>query len=419
MGLYSWLNKALWQNSFVAKAMSGGLTGTGAASLNTFVSDHRWIIPVGVLFFSLLVGLAQRYLRAPTVIEGGFVESIKGGGPQIDYRTFPGTIFTAFASLLSGASIGPEGCITFLVQQIAMWLRERLKIAEQSAKGFDVAALSSALNGIIGSPLFTGVFATEFQVGGSGSTALQFLIWNLLAGSIGYLFYALLGLSSFAQFVAFTPIGTLRAEYVLYAIVLGILGALLTILMGVSTQVFGRLMAAAFQDRVIARALAAGVVISIVGLLIPQLLFSGEDSIHGIVADPAHYGVLLLLMMALLKVVLLGLSLKSGYLGGPTFPILFSATMIALALHLLFPHVPQSILVECIEAPAVALALGTPFTALLLVAVVGTADTDMFALMIVATVVGLIAGAAFKQAVAQRTASRLAAQTQAAPVSRQ
>src|SRR5262249_27631960 len=157
-------------------------------------------------------------------------------------------------------SVGPEGCIAFLVGEVAVWLRRVLRIAEQQAKGFDVAALASAFNGIIGSALFTGVFATEFQVG--GGAALVFLTWNLLAGAIGYLFYSLLGLTSFASFVAFTPITTLRVEYVLYAIGLGVVGALVTILMGLSMQAFGRLMAATFQDRVIARALAAGVVIS-------------------------------------------------------------------------------------------------------------------------------------------------------------
>src|SRR5450759_1145446 len=35
-----------------------------------FVIANRWMIPVGVLFFSLLVGLCGKYLRAPNVING-------------------------------------------------------------------------------------------------------------------------------------------------------------------------------------------------------------------------------------------------------------------------------------------------------------------------------------------------------------
>ena len=59
LAAYSWLNNAIWSNSFV--------------------TSNKWTIPVGVLFFSLLVGLAQKYLRAPTVIHGGAMESMKGG----------------------------------------------------------------------------------------------------------------------------------------------------------------------------------------------------------------------------------------------------------------------------------------------------------------------------------------------------
>src|SRR5256885_15547777 len=59
LAAYSWLNTTIWSNNFVI--------------------SNKWTIPVGVLFFSLLVGLAQKYLRAPTVIHGGAMESMKGG----------------------------------------------------------------------------------------------------------------------------------------------------------------------------------------------------------------------------------------------------------------------------------------------------------------------------------------------------
>src|SRR5690348_8267782 len=62
LGAYGWLNNALWKNSFV--------------------TSNKWAIPVGVLFFSLLVGLVQKYLRAPTVINGGALASMKGGGEE-------------------------------------------------------------------------------------------------------------------------------------------------------------------------------------------------------------------------------------------------------------------------------------------------------------------------------------------------
>jgi H+/Cl- antiporter ClcA len=381
-------------------ALSAGVWGNG------FVSANRWTIPVLVLFFSLLVGLLQKFLRAPTVIDGGFAETLKGEGPKTDYRTFPGALLSSLASLVSGASVGPEGPITILVQQISMWFRARLKVSPRAALGFDVAAIASALNGVVGNPLFTAAFATEYSVG--GQSALMYLAWNLLAGVVGFSVYQLLGLTSFASFIAFPPVVTLEPSYFVWAVVLGVVGTLLAVIAGIGMRIFGTLMPRISRDNPILRALAAGVVISAVGLAMPQLLFSGEDQIHTIIADPAAYGVGLLLLMALAKLLLLALSLKSGFLGGPTFPLLFSCSMVGCALHLLFPDAPLGIQVMCIEASAIAVALSAPLTAILLVAVIGTANQDTLALITLSAVIGLLLSAGIKAAMERRATQNAA-----------
>ncbi len=240
--------------------------------------------------------------------------------------------------------------------------------------------------------LFTGVFATEFQVGGTKG-ALKFLTWNLLAGSIGFLFFLLLGLPPFAQSIPFQPISELHPAYVLYAIVLGVIGALLAVFTGLSMQGIGRLVERVFKDYVILPLLAAGAVVALVGYFVPELLFSGEDQIHAIIADPVAFGAAMLLAMAVMKILLLALSFRSGFIGGPIFPILFSSTMIGLAINQVFPEVPVSICVLCIEASTLALALRAPLTAILLVAVVGTADSITVLLITISSVTAMILAA--------------------------
>ncbi|MDD5420078.1 MAG: chloride channel protein [Methanomicrobiaceae archaeon] len=397
----------LWQIVFialVAVVFTAGYIILYALLLNTLWFDHdfaesnRWMIPAGVMLFSLLAGLCRRYLHAPTVIHGGFVESMKGEGEKVNYRTFPGALLSSLFSLLSGVSVGPEGGIVILVSDIAAFFQERLRIARESADaalGFNVAALASAFNGIIGSVLFTGVFATEFQVGGRWG-ALKFLTWNLLAGAIGYMFYLLLGLPSFARSIPFAPVPDLQPAYILYAIVFGVIGAMLAVFTGLSMQGTGRLMEHLFRDRVILPLLVVGAITAIVGYFIPDLLFSGEKQIHAIIDDPAAIGAAMLIAMAIVKILLLSLAFKSGYIGGPLFPILFSATMIGLAVHLI-SGLPVSICVLCIEASALALALGAPLTAILLVAVVGTADSGMILLLTISSVTAMILAAEMKR----------------------
>jgi H+/Cl- antiporter ClcA len=386
--IYGWLDKVIW--------------------LNDFTISHTWTIPVGVLCFSLLVGLTQKYLRAPTVIHGGFTELMREGGREkTDYSTFPGALLSSYFSLLSGASVGPEGPLAFLIQDISAWLGEKLKVAEGSTIGLSVAALASAFNGIVGSPVFTAVFATEFQVGGK-ELSYAFLAWNLLAGAIGYIFFTLLHLPVFAQYIPFTPISALTLPYVLYAILLGLLGSLLAIFIGGCFQFFGKVMEK-FEDRVVLRTLVAGVIIAIVVYFVPEVMFAGVRQIFPMINNPARFGVWLLLLFALLKILLLALSFKSGYLGGPIFPTLFASTMVALALNLLFPTIPISILVLCIESAAVGLLLGAPLTAILLVAVVGTYNPYLIALMCLSTATAMFVGAGFKRLMAQRAAGKAAA----------
>ena len=372
---YEYLYKAIW--------------------MNDFVTTHRWTIIVGVLGFSLLVGLAEKYLNAPNVIHGGFSESMSGEGVESNYKTFPGTLLSSFLSLFSGASVGPEGPLAFLIMEISAWVREKLQILNETALGFDVAALASAYNGIIGSPLFTAVLATEFNVG--KKNALTFLAWNLLAGVIGFLFFSLLGMRSFASMLAFPSINEVSGVYVIYAVLLGILGAVAAILMGLAMRGIGAVMEKTFKERVLVRILAAGVIIAIICYFIPDLMFSGETQIFGIINQAAEIGVAMLLLLAVLKALLLALAFKSGYLGGPIFPTVFICTMIGLALSLVFPDVPVGIFVLCIIAAVVTLALGAPLTAILLVVVIGTANQYMIALLVLSSVVSLMFGTAVRK----------------------
>jgi H+/Cl- antiporter ClcA len=388
MSLYGYLEKAIWFE-------------------NDFVLSNRWTIPVGVLIFSLLVGLCQKYLHAPNEINGSFVESMKEGKAGTEYRTFPGSFLSSLFSLLSGASIGPEGTIATMVSQIAIWIRTKVRIVRDSHEthlGFDVAALASAFNGIIGSPAFTGVLATELQIG--EKNALKFLIWNFVAGLVGYFFYFFLGLTSFASLITFPPVEELTAVLLACAIALGIIGSFLTIFTGLCMRGLGRVMEKGFGGKIVLRTVFAGAVIAVVCYFLPELLFSGEAQIHGIVANPAAFGIGMLLVFAFLKLMLLALSFKGGFLGGPIFPILFASTMVGLALSLAFPGVPVAVFVLGIEAAAIAFALGAPLTAILIVTVLSAPSPYLAALVVTSVVTALVFAALLKPVMERRNRNK-------------
>ena len=131
---------------------------------NNFVAANRWMIPVIVVFFSLLVGLAQKYLHAPNVIREGALEAL-AAGDYYGYRTFWGALCSSFVSLFSGASIGPEGPLGVLAIDVSEWLAIRLRLARDDMLPAGLAGVSAAYNGIVGSPIFSAVYASEQPTG--------------------------------------------------------------------------------------------------------------------------------------------------------------------------------------------------------------------------------------------------------------
>ena len=378
-GSYQFLNNLIWENDFV--------------------EANRWIIPVGVMFFSLLVGLAQRYLHAPNSIEGDALDPVMAGDTKV-YRRFWGTLATSFASLLSGASVGPEGPLGYLAVDVTTWVSERIKLPKEGIMPACMAGMSSAYNGLVGNSVFTALLTTE-TTGGKGG--LPQLVANLAAGVVGFLVFALIGMPPFAGTLEEGQPFELSISFVLWAIVLGLIGTLLAIYISAAMKGAAKLMGA-FGDRTITRALAGGAVIAVVGYFLPVLLFSGEASIGPIMADPAQVGIGMLLLLALAKPLLLALSFKSGYLGGPIFPALFAAIMIGLALSLLFPDVPVKLLTACIQAAVVTLIIGAPLTSILLVSIITAADANLLELIVVSAVTATIARQLLNQVTAKRQA---------------
>ena len=253
--LATFLNGVIWTNAY--------MTGSRLA-----------VLPVTIVL-SLGVGLAQKYLRAPTVMTAASRSRSRVGASAQTTGHSRALCFQQCAR-----SCPAPVSVAVLVQDIAAWMRDKLHISSSTALGFDVAARAAAFNGIVGNPLFTGVFATEYEVG--APSASHYLVWNLLAGVIGFAFYELLGLTAFAGAVAFTPVTHLEPLYFVWAVVLGVVGAAVALYTATNMQLFGRLIGRLFGTHAVIRSLAAGTVIGLVGTLVPELLFSGEQQIHAI-----------------------------------------------------------------------------------------------------------------------------------------
>ena len=148
-------------------------------------------------------------------------------------------------------------------------------------------------------------------------------------------------------------------------------------------------------------------------------MFSGETQVQTVIEGAAGYGVALLLVMAVGKLALLAVGFKSGFLGGPTFPLIFASTSVALALNLVFPSMPVAILVAGIMTGAVYALFRTPLMVVLLTGFMLDAGTTLIALIVLAVATVMIVTPPLQQRMAARQARRSeAAQSERPPAGR-
>ena len=372
---------------------------------NAFVVANPWVFPVICLPLSLVVGLLVKYQHAPTNLDESMLDSLSGDVSKIDWRRLPVAIVMPLASLFSGAVLGPEGGIGGIASKLAAMYNEKVGIPQEHRSQLVFSTLASAYNGLIANPLFTGVLGSELVR--DPDARARTLPANLIGGSIGYLIFYSFGLSGLENYLHLSPTQPYQPLDVVLVVLFGLLGLVLALIGGalfrVAAAVFGR-----FQGREVERALAAGVVFSVVGMVAPIVLFSGETQIQTVVADPAKYGPALLLVMALVKLSLLAVAFKSGFFGGPTFPAIFASVCVALALSLLFPGIRVDVLIGGVMAGFLVVLFKAPFMVILLTVVMLQASTELTALIVLAVAAVLIVQPYIVAAIATRQAARAA-----------
>jgi H+/Cl- antiporter ClcA len=372
---------------------------------NAFVVANPWMFPVICLPLSLVVGLLVKYAHAPTNLEGSMLDSLGGDPSKIDWRRLPIAIVMPLVCLFSGAVLGPEGGIGGIASKLAAMYNEKVGIPAEHRSQLVFSTLASAYNGLIANPLFTGVLGTELIRDPEARS--RTLPANLIGGSIGYLIFFASGSSGLNNYLHLSPTQPFQRLDVVFVVLFGLLGLGLALIAGalfrVASSVFVR-----FEGREVERALAAGVVFSVVGVIAPIVLFSGETQIQTVVADPAKYGPFLLLVMAVVKLALLAVAFKSGFLGGPTFPGIFASVCVALALSLLFPWIRSDVLIGGVMAGFLLVLFKAPFMVILLTVVMLQATAELTALIVLAVAAVLIVQPYILAAIAARRAARSA-----------
>ncbi|MFZ2362206.1 MAG: chloride channel protein [Anaerolineae bacterium] len=364
--------------------------GAASAVWETAAEAIGLSMPVFTLLVCMLGGLLVGVLVKVFGDHSGiFAEMMAefGHTGRFNYRQAPGIVLTAFVSLVSGGSLGPEAPMADACGSAGTWLAERLKLDERSTRSLGFSGLSGMLASFITSPFGGALLSLEAARGGVSYPWI--LIPSLVASAVGTVAFLVLSQEYFGSLYTF-PDYAPRVTDLAWAVPLGLLGALAGAIFILAIRTLRRLLAP-LRSRLIVRGLLGGLILGIAGALLPLVLFSGEQQTHVLIQDAAAIGVIQLIVMALVKLLITALLLVTGWKGGYIFPTMFAGVALGMAANLVFPSIPAPVAVAATMGGAMVATMKAPIFSALFVALMVQSSTGP--VIAIAVVVGLLATA--------------------------
>jgi H+/Cl- antiporter ClcA len=371
--------------------------------------DPRFFTLLVCTLGGLLVGLLVKVFGDHNAIFAELMLEFGRTG-RFNYRNAPGIVVTAFVSLVSGASLGPEAPLADACGGIGTLISVRLKMDEEETRAMGFSGVSAMLASFITSPFSGALLGLESAQGSPGGRKTYFwvLFPSLLSSAVATTVFVLLSGTFFGglyQFPDYTP----RLIDLVYAAPLGLIGGIV----GLLFMVFLRRLQRLFQPmktRVVLRGVLGGLGMGIIGALLPLTLFSGENETLDLITHAAEIGVLMLVVLGAAKLLATTLVLATGWKGGYIFPIMFASVALGLAVNLIFPGIPVAVTVATTMAGALVAALRAPLFAAMLTITLVQRETSP------AIAVAVVVSALLAALVALRTASKKAPQAEALPI---
>jgi chloride channel protein, CIC family len=332
----------------------------GDPAQNDFGGGRWWWIPLAT-GFGLLVGLLRRWLTSAHQPDL-FTEI---GEAHVDHRVVPASVAVSAVSLMGGASLGPEGGLGLLGGGLGDWVSERTGAGPETRRAHTLTGMAGAFGGLFTAPLLGPLMIAEVARPGR-DRPIERLIPTVVASTLGFaVLYPVIGHTFLGlyQLRAYD----LKVWHMFVAVGVGVMCAVVAVLTGVTMKLFARLAKRA-EPNPVALAAAGGLVIGLLAYLVPLTLFSGSANLEVIVDQGPALGVGLLIAAVLAKMITLGVSLSTGFIGGTVFPMLFIGGAAGMALHTIVPGIPAGLAVPAAMAAVPGAAVAIPFSLIAIVA---------------------------------------------------
>ncbi|MDN7025777.1 chloride channel protein [Methanoculleus sp. FWC-SCC1] len=247
---------------------------------------------------------------------------------RFEPRHLPAGLLAIYLSLVFGASLGPEVAAIDLGGSMGTLAGDRLK--------HEVRRLATV--GIVGSLIGFGVYLGLTRTTGGALYPLP-------------------------------PMGEILPLYLLYAAVLGLVGAGAGVLFIAAFHLFSRMMEP-LAGQYLVRGAAGGIGLGIAATAFPLVLFSGQNEFVTVLETGVAAGAVALLLLAAAKILASTWCMATVFKGGPVFPLIFAGGTLGVAVSVLFPFIPPAVAVPAVMAGMIICVLKMPAVVIPIVALV-------------------------------------------------
>ncbi len=288
----------------------------------------------------IVLGLfARRYGQYPEDLPT-VMAKVKEDG-RYDYKGLGPMSVGALLPLIFGGSIGPEAGLTGAIAAICTWVGDRLKRFGSDFRELSRVGMYAALSAIFTAPLygFAGAMAGGRKHKESEApeiTKLMRAVVYILAIAGAFLAFLLLSdwFGGGLSLPRYTDI-TYGADEFLWLVPMAVIGGLAGWMFCVLDKAFERL-SGCFTDRPVAKAVIAGAVLGVFGMVLPFTMFAGEVQAEELNETWMTMSATALLATGIVKIAVTSMCVNMGWRGGHFFPVIFSGISIGYGLSILF-----------------------------------------------------------------------------------
>src|SRR5215831_7203292 len=368
---------------------------------------HWWWVAVAAAA-GAVVGVVRRLTRLPWKTPG-LIEDLQT--ELVDVKLVPGIAAVSLVSLIGGASLGPEKALGSMGGGAGSWIAQRRALKTQDAQVNTLAGFAGAYGGLFSSTLIVVMLIMEVARPG-GQRFTKALAAQIVSSSISFGIYFAIAGAAFLDFYK-VPQYTFEDWQLAAAIPLGLFAVVVvTLLTGFilgAARLFARL-----KVPDIVKSVLGGVIFGVVGVALPLTMFNGSDQLKTLLSDAGTLGLGLIAITLIAKMLTFGVSLGSGFVGGPIFPSLFIGGTAGVLVHQVIPGVPLGLAFTCLLAATVGALVAAPFAMVLMAAFLTQVGALQTAPVLIAVVTAFLTMEGVKYLLASRKQAHAAAAKPAA-----